>query len=90
MSKTLTDIGTADYYGVLSFLVNTDVQPDVPQGWADLLDPKYKGQVALSGDPHTSNQAIQSVYMSWQSALTPHIPMLPGSGWNFSTPMKVK
>ena len=51
-----------DYYGVLSFLVNTDVQPDVPKDWADLLDPKYNGQVALSGDPRTSNQAIQSVY----------------------------
>lgn len=51
-----------DYYGVLAFLVNTDVQPDVPQDWADLLDPKYNGQVALSGDPRASNQAIQSVY----------------------------
>lgn len=51
-----------DYYGVLAFLVNTDVQPDVPQDWADLLDPKYNGQVALSGDPRVSNQAIQSVY----------------------------
>lgn len=51
-----------DYYGVLSFLVNTDVQPDVPADWADLLDPKYNGQIALSGDPRTSNQAIQSVY----------------------------
>ncbi len=51
-----------DYYGVLSFLVNTDVQPEVPQDWADLLDPKYNGQVALSGDPRTSNQAIQSVF----------------------------
>lgn len=51
-----------DYYGVLSFLVNTDVQPDVPQDWADLLDPKYNGQIALSGDPRTSNQAIQSVF----------------------------
>lgn len=51
-----------DYYGVLAFLVNTDVQPDVPQDWADLLDPKYEGQVALSGDPRASNQAIQSVY----------------------------
>jgi putative spermidine/putrescine transport system substrate-binding protein len=53
-----------DYYGVMAFLVNTDVQPDVPQDWADLLDPKYKGQVALSGDPRTSNQAIQAVYAS--------------------------
>jgi putative spermidine/putrescine transport system substrate-binding protein len=51
-----------DYYGVLAFLVNTDVQADVPKDWADLLDPKYKGQVALSGDPRTSNQAIQSVF----------------------------
>ncbi len=51
-----------DYYGVLAFLVNTDVQPEVPQDWADLLDPKYNGQVALSGDPRTSNQAIQSVF----------------------------
>ena len=51
-----------DYYGVMAFLVNTDVQPDVPQDWADLLDPKYNGQVALSGDPRTSNQAIQAVF----------------------------
>ncbi len=51
-----------DYYGVLSFLVNTDVQPEVPQDWSDLLDPKYNGQVAMSGDPRTSNQAIQTVY----------------------------
>jgi len=53
-----------DYYGVMAFLVNTDVQPKVPQDWNDLLDPAYKGQVALSGDPRTSNQAIQAVYAS--------------------------
>jgi putative spermidine/putrescine transport system substrate-binding protein len=51
-----------DYYGVMAFLINTDVQPDVPQDWGDLLDPKYKGQIALSGDPRVSNQAIQSVF----------------------------
>jgi putative spermidine/putrescine transport system substrate-binding protein len=51
-----------DYYGVLSFLVNTDVQPNVPQDWADLLKPEYAGQVAMSGDPRTSNQAIQTVF----------------------------
>lgn len=51
-----------DYFWVLSFLVNTDVQPEVPQDWAGLLDPKYTGQVALSGDPRTSNQATQSVF----------------------------
>lgn len=53
-----------DYYGVMAFLVNTDVQPNVPQDWADLLKPEYAGQVALSGDPRTSNQAIQAVYAS--------------------------
>jgi putative spermidine/putrescine transport system substrate-binding protein len=51
-----------DYYGVLAFEVNTDAVPNVPQDWADLLKPEYKGQVALAGDPRVSNQAIQSVY----------------------------
>ena len=50
-----------DYYGVMAFLVNSDVHPDVPHDWADLLETKYNGQVALSGDPRTSNQAIQAV-----------------------------
>lgn len=50
-----------DYSGVMAFIVNTDAQPKVPQDWNDLLDPAYKNQVALSGDPRTSNQAIQSV-----------------------------
>lgn len=51
-----------DYFGVLSFIVNTDVVKTVPQDWPDLLKADYKGQVALTGDPRTSNQAIQSVY----------------------------
>ena len=53
-----------DYYGVLAFQVNTDVVTEVPKDWADLLNPAYNGQVALAGDPRTSNQAIQSVYAS--------------------------
>lgn len=51
-----------DYYGVLSFLVNTDVQPNVPQDWADLLDPAYLGQIAIGGDPRTSSMAMQTVF----------------------------
>jgi putative spermidine/putrescine transport system substrate-binding protein len=50
------------YYGVMSFLVNTAVVKNVPQNWSDLLKPEYKGQVALSGDPRSSNQAIQGVF----------------------------
>ena len=53
-----------DYYGVMAFLVNTDVQPVVPQDWGDLADAAYKGQIALSGDPRVSNQAIQAVFAS--------------------------
>ncbi len=51
-----------DYYGVLAFEVNKDAVKNVPQDWADLLKPEYKGQVALSGDPRTSAQAQMSVY----------------------------
>ncbi|PWH12009.1 MAG: iron ABC transporter substrate-binding protein [Anaerolineae bacterium] len=51
-----------DYNGVLVIEVNLDVVKDVPQDWKDLLDPKYKGQIALAGDPRSSNQAAQTVY----------------------------
>jgi putative spermidine/putrescine transport system substrate-binding protein len=51
-----------DYYGVLSFEVNTAVVPNVPQDWSDLLKPEYQGKIALAGDPRVSNQAIQAVY----------------------------
>jgi putative spermidine/putrescine transport system substrate-binding protein len=55
-----------DYYGVLAFETNTDVQPVVPADWADLLKPIYKGQVALTGNPVKSNQAISGV---WAAAM---------------------
>lgn len=51
-----------DYYGVMSFLVNKDLVANAPADWADLLKPEYVGQVALAGDPRTSNQAISAVH----------------------------
>ena len=51
-----------DYYGVLTFQVNTDVIKNIPTDWADLLKPEYKNSVALAGDPRTANQAIQGVF----------------------------
>ncbi|MEZ4595362.1 MAG: extracellular solute-binding protein [Chloroflexota bacterium] len=53
-----------DYYGVLAFETNTAVVPNPPKDWSDLLKPEYKGQVALSGDPNVSAQAIQTVLAS--------------------------
>lgn len=51
-----------DYYGLLSFEVNTDViKGDLPKDWSDLLKPAYAHSVALAGDPLNSNQAIQTV-----------------------------
>lgn len=51
-----------DYYGVLAFEVNADVVDNVPQDWADLLNPEYNGQIALAGDPRVSAQAISAVF----------------------------
>ena len=51
-----------DYYGVLSFSVNTAEVSAVPAEYADLLKPDYNGQVALSGDPLTSNAAALTVW----------------------------
>ncbi len=50
-----------DYYGALSFEVNIDVVKNPPLDWPDLLGAGFKGQVALTGDPRVSNQAIMSV-----------------------------
>ena len=50
-----------DYYGVLSFEVNTDIVKTVPKDWKDLLNPEYAHSVALAGDPLNSNQAIQTI-----------------------------
>src|SRR6185312_6573497 len=51
-----------DYYGVLAFEINADLIKKAPTDWADLMSPEYKNSVALSGDPRTSNESIQSVY----------------------------
>ena len=50
-----------DYYGALAFEINLDVVKTPPQDWADLLQPAFKGQVALAGDPRTANQAIMAI-----------------------------
>ena len=51
-----------DYYGVLSLVVNADIVKTPPKDWADLQGAEFKGKVALSGDPRSSNQATMAIY----------------------------
>src|SRR5215216_6910788 len=51
-----------DYYGVMSLEVNASLVTNPPAEYADLLKSEYNGQVALSGDPLTSNAAALSVW----------------------------
>lgn len=52
----------ADYWGVVSFGVNTAVVSNVPKSWADLLKSEYKNKVALNGSPLSSGSAVAGVY----------------------------
>lgn len=51
-----------DYFGVISFGVNTGVVKNVPRTWADLLKPEYKGMVALNGNPLGAGAAFAAVF----------------------------
>jgi putative spermidine/putrescine transport system substrate-binding protein len=53
---------TGDYWGVISFGVNTAVVQNVPKSWDDLLKPEYRNKVALNGSPLTSGSAFAGVY----------------------------
>jgi putative spermidine/putrescine transport system substrate-binding protein len=60
--KEPTGLWYGDYYGVISFGTNTNVQKTPPQDWSDLLNPRYHGQVAIDGDPRSANDAFSAVY----------------------------
>lgn len=49
------------YYGVISVGVNKK-NADVPKNFKDLLDPKYKGKIALPGDPRSGAFSIATVF----------------------------
>ncbi len=51
-----------DYFGVEAFAVNTGVAKTVPQSWADLKKPEYKGMIALNGNPLGAAAAFGAVF----------------------------
>jgi len=51
-----------DYWGVISFGVNTAVVQNVPRSWQDLLKPEYRNKVALNGSPLSSGSAVAGVF----------------------------
>ncbi len=51
-----------DYYGVVSFGTNLSVQKTPPRSWKELLNPRYKGQVAIDGDPRSAGDAFGAVF----------------------------
>ena len=61
-AKDADGFWTGDYYGVLAMVVNADIVKKLPAQWADLQGADFKGKVALSGDPRTSNQATIAIY----------------------------
>src|SRR5262249_62304706 len=52
----------ADYWGAVSFGVNTAVVANPPKSFADLLKPEYRNKVALNGSPLTANAALSGVF----------------------------
>ncbi len=49
------------YYGVVAIATNADVLADNPTTFADLTDPRYHGQVTLTGDPSEDATAFAVV-----------------------------
>jgi putative spermidine/putrescine transport system substrate-binding protein len=72
-----------DYYGVLTFEINSDIIKNTPKDWADLQGADFKNAVALAGDPRASNQAIQAVYAAGVSSGATDPAKIGGAGLDY-------
>ncbi len=79
-----------DYYGVLTMVVNSDLVKKLPTDWADLQGPDYKNAVSVSGDPRSSNQAIQSVFAAGLSMANGDIAKAADAGLAFFADLNKK
>lgn len=53
---------TGDYYGAISFGYNANLVNPAPKSWKDLLNPAYRGKVAMNGSPLTAGAAVAGVF----------------------------
>ena len=81
---------TGDYYGVLTFVVNTDLVKNVPTDWADLQKTEMKNSVSLSGDPRSGNQSIQTVFAAGLSTNGGNVDKAAEAGLAFYADLQKK
>ena len=53
---------TGDYWGAISIGYNANLVNPAPKSLKDLMNPAYKGKVALNGSPLTSSSAVAGVF----------------------------
>ena len=79
-----------DYYGVLTFEVNTDIVKKSPADWPDLLAADYANSVAVAGDPRSSNQATQAVFAAGLSATKGNVAKAGDAGLKYFAELNKK
>jgi len=60
-AKERNGLWYSDYGGYIAIGYDANIVKTPPKSFADLLNPMYKNQVALNGDPTSSNSAFLSV-----------------------------
>lgn len=58
--KSSSGYWAAAYYGVISFVVNTNRVKVIPTTWKDLLKPQYRGMIGMD-DPRSAGEAFDAV-----------------------------
>ena len=61
-NKDATGLWFNDYGGYMSIGCDTKVVKQCPTSYKDLLNPAYKGEVALDGDPTEASEGFSAVY----------------------------
>jgi putative spermidine/putrescine transport system substrate-binding protein len=78
-----------DYYGVMAFLVNSDMVSNVPKTWADLQKDDAP-LFALTGDPRKDNRGIQGVWAAGLAAANGDPDKASEAGLNFFKDLNAK